>query len=517
VIQSDLIHKQNEGVHKEDNLAGLFRTTARNYMIDVLGNRQLIPQQAIGTGGVFHNLLIKAELEKAIGLTIQRPEYFENIGAIGIARKGMDALQYYVLDVKDLDAVAEQGRNRRSIAPALSSHLHLIHEVSPAADQPIASGTEVVIGIDGGSTTTKCAMVRLDGTLLDKLYIKTNGDPEHSLKEVLRYLSRHRDRVIVRGIGATGSARKLYEKLLLSRKKADQIRQQGKIPADRITDEITCHALGVRHYDKRVDTIFEIGGQDMKCMQIKNGVIENVLLNEACSSGCGSFIETFAHAVSLDAKSFARLGTEAKNPVDLGSRCTVFMNSKVKQAQKEGAEVGDISAGLSYSVVKNALFKVIKIRNPEEMGDKIIVQGGTFKNDAILRAFEIMSGREVIRPDRAELMGAVGCALIAKSNYEGTKSTIIGYDRLNVFSSQKGTRRCERCQNHCLLTITTFDDGREFISSNRCEKGASNIVVKNSLPNMFDYKYKRLFSYKPLKPEEARRGTMGIPRVLGFL
>ena len=266
-----------------------------------------------------------------------------------------------------------------------------------------------------------------------------------------------------------------------------------------------------------MDTILDIGGQDMKCLKIKEGNIESILLNEACSSGCGSFLDTFATSMNLNISEFAKTAIKSKRPVDLGSRCTVFMNSRVKQAQKEGAEVGDISAGLSYSVIKNALFKVIKLRNPEELGDKIVVQGGTFYNDAVLRAFELLSGREAIRPDISGIMGAFGAALIAKERYvAGEASTLLDEKALESFDIKTRSTRCGLCSNHCLLTINKFSSGERFISGNRCERGAGKSNDDNALPNLVRYKYNRLFNYKTKELEEASRGTVGIPRVLNM-
>ena len=255
----------------------------------------------------------------------------------------------------------------------------------------------------------------------------------------------------------------------------------------------------------------------MKCLKIKDGTIDSILLNEACSSGCGSFLDNFATSLGYSIEDFAKEAIFAKQPVDLGSRCTVFMNSRVKQAQKEGAKLGDISAGLSYSVVKNALFKVIKIKNPEEMGEKIVVQGGTFYNDAVLRSFELLSEREAIRPDIAGIMGAFGAALIAKERYCTDERTyLLTLDQLNTFEVKTSIARCGRCSNNCLLTINRFNNDQRFISGNRCEKGSGVLSSENKLPNLFDYKYNRLFSYKPLELTNAPRGIIGIPRVLNM-
>ena len=255
----------------------------------------------------------------------------------------------------------------------------------------------------------------------------------------------------------------------------------------------------------------------MKCMKIKDNAIYNIMLNEACSSGCGSFIETYAKSVNMDAKSFAKEALYSKAPVDLGTRCTVFMNSKVKQAQEEGATIGDISAGLSYSVIKNALYKVIKLRNSGEAGDHIVVQGGTFLNDAVLRSMERIIGKNVVRPDIAGIMGAYGAAIVAKENYvEGTKSSILGPEELDAFTIENSHARCGRCENNCLLTINKFSDGSKYITGNRCEKGEGKAEGEKNIPNLYDYKFKRLFKYKPLSEEESRLGTIGIPRVLNM-
>ncbi|MGK0468442.1 acyl-CoA dehydratase activase-related protein, partial [Clostridium sp.] len=281
--------------------------------------------------------------------------------------------------------------------------------------------------------------------------------------------------------------------------------------------ETIAHYKAAEFFLPGVDFILDIGGQDMKCLRIKNGVIDSILLNEACSSGCGSFIETFAHSLNMGVEDFAAAALRAKSPVDLGSRCTVFMNSRVKQAQKEGASVGDISAGLSYSVIKNALLKVIKIRDPKDMGKKLIVQGGTFYNSAVLRAFEIISEREAVRPDIAGLMGAFGAALIARERAEkGKITTLLSLEQLDDFIVETSMGRCTQCANQCVLTINKFDKLRQFISGNRCEKALGHSAKKEEIPNVYDYKYKRIFDYIPLKEEEAPRGTIGIPRVLNI-
>ena len=282
--------------------------------------------------------------------------------------------------------------------------------------------------------------------------------------------------------------------------------------------ETVAHYRAAAFFKPDVDFILDIGGQDMKCIRIKENVIDSVLLNEACSSGCGSFIETFAKGLGYTVEDFAKVALFAKNPIDLGSRCTVFMNSRVKQAQKEGADVSDISAGLAYSVIKNALLKVIKISDPKAMGKSMVVQGGTFYNDAVLRSFEIISGREAVRPDIAGLMGAFGSALIASEKYdEQYKTTLISQEEMNNLNVKSSLARCgEKCTNNCLLTINKFSGGRKFITGNRCERGLGIHSVTNDVPNLYEYKRHRLFGYEPLSIEEAKRGVVGIPRVLNM-
>ncbi|AKN29598.1 2-hydroxyglutaryl-CoA dehydratase [Clostridium carboxidivorans P7] len=359
------------------------------------------------------------------------------------------------------------------------------------------------LGIDAGSTTTKASLIDNEGNILYTHYCNNEGSPLRSTVKILKelYSIMPKEAKIVNS-AVTGYG----EALLKTALKVDI----GEI-------ETIAHYKAAAFFCPGVDFILDIGGQDMKCLKTKDGVIESILLNEACSSGCGSFLETFANSLGMGIKNFAKEAICSQKPVDLGSRCTVFMNSRVKQAQKEGASVGDISAGLSYSVIKNALFKVIKIRNPKEIGEKIVVQGGTFYNDAVLRSFELLSEREVIRPDIAGIMGAFGAALIAKEKYKESYITkLLNIDELNGLSVETSMARCGLCANNCLLTVNNFGNGEKFVSGNRCERGAGKEKKKNLLPNLFKYKYDRLFQYKPLKEEEAKRGILGIPRVLNM-
>jgi predicted CoA-substrate-specific enzyme activase len=359
------------------------------------------------------------------------------------------------------------------------------------------------LGIDAGSTTTKLALIDEKGGLLYSHYDSNMGNPLESTINALRDLySKLNDNIQIVNSAVTGYGEHLIKAAL-------------KIDIGEI--ETVAHYKAADFFLPGVEFVLDIGGQDMKSLRINDGVIDSIMLNEACSSGCGSFIETFAKSLNTDVKTFASAGIKSKHPVDLGTRCTVFMNSKVKQAQKEGADVEDISAGISISVIKNALFKVIRLRSPEELGEKVVVQGGTFYNEAVLRAMEKIIGREVIRPDIAGLMGAFGAALISKERYKGTyKSTLLKNEELRLFNMETSMKRCGLCGNNCLLTIKEFSNGRKFISGNRCERGAGIEKRENDIPDLYEYKYKRVFAYKPLSKQQAIRGTIGLPRVLNM-
>ena len=363
---------------------------------------------------------------------------------------------------------------------------------------------ECFLGIDAGSTTTKVVLTDVDGNLLFTHYGSNLGNPLASTTTALTdlYSSLPATAKIVNS-AVTG-----YGELLL--------KEALKVDIGEI--ETIAHYKAANHFLPNVDFILDIGGQDMKCLKIKDGNIDSIMLNEACSSGCGSFLDTFAKGMNLEIEEFVAAALTSDGPVDLGTRCTVFMNSRVKQAQKEGASIADIAAGLSYSVVKNALYKVIKIRSREDLGERVVVQGGTFYNDAVLRAFEISTGCEVVRPNIAGMMGAYGAALIAKDRYNGTDaSTLISADELSAFATQTSSARCKLCSNNCLLTIHKFTDGRRFVSGNRCERGAGKAKTAGTeLPNLAAYKAKRLFDYEVLDPAKAKRGTLGLPRVLNI-
>ena len=363
------------------------------------------------------------------------------------------------------------------------------------------------LGIDAGSTTTKLVLIDRDGNLLYSLYGNNEGNPLKSVISMLKQLYLVLpEKAIIRYSGVTGYGEKLI---------------QTALSVDLNEIETIAHYTAAKKFMPNVTSIVDIGGQDMKYIKMKGDVIDNIMLNEACSSGCGSFIETFAKSLNLTISEFVEEALKSRKPVDLGSRCTVFMNSKIKQAQKEGYEVGDISAGLSYSVIKNAIQKVMKVRDVSTLGDHIVVQGGTFYNDAVLRAFELIVGKDVIRPDIAGLMGAYGVALLAEEQYETNfdmeyHSTILKTEELDNLDIKVTHTRCNGCENHCLLTINKFSNGKRYVSGNRCEKGAGIVSENQKLPNIMKYKFERLFNYAPLSEEEATRGTIGIPRVLNM-
>lgn len=405
------------------------------------------------------------------------------------------------------------------------------HARERAQTAPLAEASgPVFLGLDAGSTTTKAVLIDREGRLLWQFYESNAGNPVNLAISMLQSLytqipgSAH----IARSL-STGYGEGLF---------------QSAFGVDAGEVETITHHRAAEFFLPGVDFLLDIGGQDMKCIRMKNGCISSIQLNEACSSGCGSFLDNFARSLGMSVQDFSAKALTSVTPIDLGSRCTVFMNSRVKQAQKEGASVGDISAGLSYSVIKNALFKVIKLRNAAAIGEKVIVQGGTFHNDAVLRAFELISGREAVRPDISGLMGAFGAALLARDQWEeqgadaAAQSNILKPGGLSALTVALELTRCGKCANNCLLTVNRFNTpvagSRIFITGNRCERGAeiaekgsgqpqesllkpgAKKQGKNDLPNLFDWKYKRIFSYKPLPEAEAERGVIGIPRVLNL-
>ena len=511
--KSDIQPLINEGATKEDLSASIFQAVV-NQTISGLACGKPIRGHVAFLGGPLHFL---SELKKAfirtLGLDDEHIIDTDNshlFAAIGSALNAKEDSHYTMEEmVSKLSSDIKMEFEVERMEPLFASRdeydafqkRHASHHVT-TGDLASYKGN-CFLGIDAGSTTTKIALVGEDGSLLYSFYSSNDGSPLktaiRSIKEIYALLPA--DVKIVRSC-STG-----YGEALM---KAAFLLDDGEV-------ETVAHYYAAAFFEPDVDCILDIGGQDMKCIKIKNQTVDSVQLNEACSSGCGSFIETFAKSLNYSVEDFAKTALFAEHPIDLGTRCTVFMNSKVKQAQKEGAAVSDTSAGLAYSVIKNALFKVIKVSDASELGRNIVVQGGTFYNDAVLRSFEKIAGCEAVRPDIAGIMGAFGAALIAREHYQdGYQTTMLNLEQITNLQFETSMAKCKGCTNNCRLTINKFTGGRQYISGNRCERGIGKVKNANGIPNLYEYKLKRLFSYEPLAANEAPRGTVGIPRVLNM-
>lgn len=531
--KTDIQPLLNDGARKEDISASILQAVV-NQTIGGLACGRPIRGKVAFLGGPFYFL---TELQKRFAETLQLrkedaiiPENATLYPAIGAAlltdekkdNKAFLKLKTIIEKVREIKDITDE--DVRKLPPLFQNEAEYETFKARHEKAKVKRGNlneyrgNVYLGLDAGSTTTKAVLIGENGELLYSSYGSNEGAPLKKAAAILADIyEKLPEEVKIAKSTVTGYGEGLM--------KAAFFIDIGEI-------ETIAHYKAARYFLPEVDFILDIGGQDMKCMRIKNHTIDSILLNEACSSGCGSFLEGFASSLHMSVKDFAKAGLFAKNPVDLGTKCTVFMNSKVKQAQKEGVGLSDLSAGLSYSVIKNAVYKVIKIRDERDLGKKIIVQGGTFYNDSVLRCFELIAGRKVIRPDIAGLMGAFGAALIAKENYETEtsrlkkeellkepKTTLISKEDLKNFGVNTSFKRCDQCGNRCLLTVNRFLDGRKYISGNRCEKGAvpeDFYKVKLKMPNLYDYKYRRTFHYVPLNEKEAKRGTIGIPRVLNM-
>ena len=513
--KSDIQPLINEGATKEDLSASIFQAVV-NQTISGLACGKPIRGHVAFLGGPLHFLdQLKAAFIRTLKLDEEHTIELDNshlFAAIGSAMNASEETFYTMeemtgklsgkivmeAEVSRLDPLFTSQEDYKAFKSRQDNYRVRTRKLDSYTGNAF-------LGIDAGSTTTKCALISEDGDLLYSFYSSNNGSPLKtaisSIQEIYKLMPKG---VRIARACSTGYGEALLKSALLL--------DDGEV-------ETIAHYNAAAFFDPKVDCILDIGGQDMKCIHIKNNSVDSVQLNEACSSGCGSFIETFAKSLDYSVQDFAKVALFASSPVDLGTRCTVFMNSRVKQAQKEGADVADISSGLAYSVIKNALFKVIKVSDAKDLGEHIVVQGGTFYNDAVLRAFEIISGAEAIRPDIAGIMGAFGAALIARERFnENTDyvTTMLSIDQINNLKYTTSMTTCQGCTNHCRLTVNKFTGGRQHISGNRCERGIGKVKNADNIPNLFDYKYKRIFGYEPLEADKATRGTVGIPRVLNF-
>lgn len=511
--KTDVQALMNEGVSKEDIAASVLQAVV-NQTISSLSQGRVISGKVAFLGGPLYFL---SELRKrfceTLGLTpeqIVHPECSQYFVAIGAALAlHEEPVSYGCLQARSPKLFKLRQENENSLSPLFASQeayqqfaaRHARHAVK-LADLTTYAG-KTYLGIDAGSTTTKLALISEDGSLLYSFYGSNKGKPLETVITALNDMyPRLNDKTQIAYSAVTGYGEQFIKAAL-------QV-DIGEV-------ETVAHLKAAKHFLPDVTFVLDIGGQDMKSFFVRDGLITSIMLNEACSAGCGSFIETFSQALNMTAAEFSQLGLQAKKPVDLGSRCTVFMNSKVKQAQKEGSEVGDISAGIAISIIKNALFKVIRLKNTDELGANIVVQGGTFYNDAVLRAMEQIINRDVVRPDIAGLMGAFGAALLAQERcVSATATSLLSATGLARFTIHTSNHRCQGCGNQCLITTQHFSNGQEYHAGNRCERGVGKAKANDDLPNLYTYKYRKLFQYRPLAESAAHRGTIGIPLVLNM-
>ncbi|SMC86715.1 2-hydroxyacyl-CoA dehydratase [Sporomusa malonica] len=503
----------NEGITREDIAASILQAIV-NQILGGLAQGRPITGNVAFLGGPLHFMSeLRQRFIETLNLQHEQiisPEGSHYFVAVGAAlAKQQQPISYDCLQARTLKLFEFENTSTEKLKPLFTTEgdyekFKERHNKSTVKKSDLASYSgKAYLGIDAGSTTTKLALICEDGSLLYSHYASNRGAPLASVVQALKTLyTAITDNIKIANSAVTG-----YGELLI--KEALQV-DIGEV-------ETVAHFKAASWFLPGVDFVLDIGGQDMKSLIVRNGVIDSVMLNEACSAGCGSFIETVAQSLNMSVAAFASLGIKAKNLVDLGSRCTVFMNSKAKQAQKEGADISDISASISVSIIKNALFKVIRLKSPADLGQRIVVQGGTFCNDAVLRALEQTLGREVVRPDIAGIMGAYGAALIARERCGNEhNSTLINSNDLNKFEIQTTNRRCGICGNSCLVTTKSFSTGQTFHSGNRCEKGTGIKNTAKDASNIYSFKYQRLFNYIPLAKEAAPRGTLGIPRVLNM-
>ena len=502
--KSDIQPILNQGGRKEDVAASIFQAVVDQTVAGLTQGREL-KGKIVFLGGPLHFLMgLRQRFVETLALDGEHaifPEDGDCFAAMGAALCATDYQPVPFEEVlKKLADSAEATTLVDTMPPLFSSQeeydqFSARHNASrpPEVDIHTYSGP-AWLGIDAGSTTTKLALITADGGLLYTYYHSNLGNPVAIVLEQLRTIyAMCGDRIVIRGAAVTGYGEDLIK---------------NAFSCDLGLVETMAHYKAAAHFEPSVDFIIDIGGQDMKCFKIRNGAVDSIMLNEACSSGCGSFIETFAKALGYNIADFSKLGLFSQHPVNLGSRCTVFMNSSVKQAQKDGASVEDISAGLSTSIVKNAIYKVIRAASADDLGQHIVVQGGTFLNDAVLRAFEQELGRNVTRPVISGIMGAFGAALAARDLHLD-KSQLLGREALDRFSHTARPATCGLCTNHCSLTVNSFDGGRRFVSGNRCSRPLGE--EPSHLPDLMRYKYDHLRSLHGTGQGDGSRGRIGIP------
>ena len=505
--KTDIQPLLNQGARKEDVAASIYQAVV-NQTIAGLAQGKKIEGKVLFLGGpLYYCKGLGLRFKKTLKLDDEHaifPEYGRYAVALGASYFAEKQQNTYTIDslITAVENAGSVSSGKGRLKPLFANDDEYKEFVDRHAKSSVKNADIVeykgksYLGIDCGSTTTKLCLLTENNEILYSYYASNQGNPveivREQLTEIYKLLG---DKIVIAGSAVTGYGEELIK---------------HAFSVDYGIVETIAHYTAAKYFEPDVGFILDIGGQDIKCFKIRNGAIDSIMLNEACSSGCGSFLETFAKAMSYSIEDFAEKGLHGKAPVDLGSRCTVFMNSSVKQSQKDGATVEDISAGLSISVVKNALYKVIRASSADELGEKIVVQGGTFYNDAVLRAFEREIGHNVIRPSIAGLMGAYGAALYSK---RCAKSNIIDRESLKGFAHTSKSAVCQGCTNHCRVTVNSFGDGKKFISGNQCEKGLGKAVTEEPLPNLYEFKRNYLTS---LKSEEGTRGTVGLPLALGM-
>ncbi len=494
----------NQGGRKEDIAASIFQAVVDQTVAGLTQGRKL-EGKIVFLGGPLHFLNgLRARFVETLKLDSDHaifPKDGDCFAAIGAAlcSKDYDETEFDSI-IKKLEESRDTNSSSDTMPPLFENEDDLANfrkrhntTITKEVDIDTYEGS-AWLGIDSGSTTTKLILITDNGEILYSHYSSNSGNPVSVvLKQLIEIYKLCDNRITIRGAGVTGYGEELIK---------------NAFSCDLGLVETVAHYKAASYFNPNVDFIIDIGGQDMKCFKIKNGAVDSIMLNEACSSGCGSFIETFAKALGENISDFANLGLLAKQPVNLGSRCTVFMNSSVKQAQKDGATVEDISAGLSISIVKNAVYKVIRAASADDLGQNIVVQGGTFLNDAVLRAFESELGRNVTRPAISGIMGAFGAALAVR-DLNPQKSSLIDKQSLNVFTHSSKPANCGLCTNKCSITVNTFGDGRRFISGNRCSRPLGKEPTKT--PDLMKYKYEKLRGMQGKGVGNGERGTIGIP------